>query len=60
MDAKQTARALIDSLPNDASIDDVIHALYIHAKLERGASEIRDGKGIPHDQAAQRLQKWVR
>ena len=60
MSGKEAAKQVIDALPDDATVDDIIHALYIKVKCERGEREIREGKGIPHDQAKQRMQKWLR
>jgi len=60
MSGKDTAKQVMDALPDDATVDDIIHALYIRVKCERGAREIREGKGIPHDQAKQQMQKWLR
>lgn len=57
---KDIARQVIDALPDEASMDDIIHALYVNAKFQRGEREIREGQGIPHDEARQRLKKWVR
>lgn len=34
--------------------------LQVKAKFERGGQEIREGKGISHKEAKQRLQKWVK
>ena len=58
MVVKDIARNVIDSLPDQASMDDIIHALYVNAKFEHGEQEIRQGQGAPHEQAKQRLQKW--
>ena len=60
MVVKDIARQVIDALPDDASMDDIIHALYIRAKLAHGEREIREGKGVPHKVARKRLQKWVK
>jgi len=38
-------------------MEDIIDALYIRAKFEYGEQEIRDGKGVPHEQAKERLEK---
>jgi hypothetical protein len=54
---KETAKQVIDSLPNDATMDDIIHALYINVKFTRGEKEIREGKGVPHEKTKKRLQK---
>jgi hypothetical protein len=57
---KETAKQVIDSLPNDATMDDIIHALYINVKFARGEKEIREGKGVPHEEAKKRLEKWLK
>ena len=58
MAAKETAKSVIDALPDGATMDDIIHALYVNIKFEHGEREIIEGKGISHDDAKQRLQKW--
>lgn len=60
MVVKDIAKRLIDALPDEASMDDIIHALYVHAKFEHGEGQIRDGQGIPHEAAKQRLRKWLK
>lgn len=58
MPVKDVAKQVIDALPDEATMDDTIHALYVKTKFERGEREIREGKGISHSEAKQRLQKW--
>jgi len=60
MAAKDIARQIIDALPDNATMDDIMHALYVKAKFEHGERQIRDGHGIPHDEAKQKLQKWAK
>ena len=60
MAEKDIAKQVIDTLPDEATLDDIIHALYVRTKFGRGEQEIRDGKGIPHDEAKRRLSKWVK
>jgi hypothetical protein len=60
MAEKDIAKQVIDTLPVNATLDDIIHALYIRAKFSRGEQEIRDGKGIPHDEVKRRLSKWAK
>lgn len=59
MVAKEAAREVLEALPKDATMDQIIHALYIRAKFDRGEQEIRDGQGVPHDVARQRFEKWL-
>ncbi|MBI3272635.1 MAG: hypothetical protein HYZ53_26840 [Planctomycetes bacterium] len=60
MAVKETAKQVIDGLPNDATLDDIIHALYVRAKFEHGERELREGKGVPHAAAKRRMRKWAR
>jgi hypothetical protein len=59
MTIKESVKQVLDSLPDDSTLDDVIHALYIKAKYERGEQEIREGKGVSDEQARERLRKWA-
>ena len=60
MTVKDIAMDVINSLPVKATIDDIIHALYVHAKFRHGELEIRQKKGISHEDARKRLRKWVK
>lgn len=57
---KDVAHQLIDRLPDEASLDDIIHALYIQAKIEHGEQQIREGLGVSDEEALKRLSKWVK
>lgn len=60
MSDKEEARQVIETLPETATLDDVMHAIYLKAKFKKGEQEIREGNGIPHEQAKERLKKWVK
>jgi len=60
MALKEIAKQVIDTLPEDATMDDIIHALYVNIKFDRGQQEILKGQGIPHKEAKRRLQKWLK
>jgi hypothetical protein len=57
LNIKNTAHRVIDS-PARISKDEVIHALYVVSKFDRGEREIRDGKGVSDDKARKRRAKW--
>jgi len=57
---KDIAQNVINSLPKKATMDDIIHALYVHAKFQHGEQEIQQKKGILHEDAKKRLRKWVK
>jgi len=60
MQVKEIAKQVIDNLPGDSTMDDIIHALYVQSKFEHGENEIRQGKGITHEEARKKMQKWLR
>lgn len=60
MTTREIAKGVIEALPEDASMDDIMRALYIRAKLERAERSIEEGRGVPHDEAKKRLQKWLK
>ena len=61
MIVKEMVKDVIDKLPDNSTLDDIIHALYIQAKFEHGDTEINEGKGISHGEVKKRLyEKWVK
>ena len=60
MTAKDTVRALLDRLPNDCSLDDVLYHLYVVHAVDRGLADGAVGRVIPHEQVAAELRrKWL-
>ncbi len=60
MTTKEIAVNVIKSLPQKATMDDIIHALYVHTKFRHGEAEIKKKKGVPHEVAKKKLRKWVK
>jgi hypothetical protein len=57
MSAKETAKQVIDSLAEDVTMDDILYTLQVNGKFSRGEREIREGKGVPHEEANRRLER---
>lgn len=60
MTTKEAAKRVIDELPEGVTIDEIIRALDLNAKFERGEREIREGKGVPHEEAVERIRRWAK
>jgi hypothetical protein len=59
MKAKETVRELLDRLPDDCSLDDVLYHLYVVQTIQQGRAEADAGHLISHAQVAEALrQKW--
>ncbi len=60
MTAKETARAVLDQLPEDCSLDDVLYHLYVAQAVQQGRAEADAGLTIPHDEVEAELRrKWL-
>lgn len=60
MTAKETVRALLDRLPNDCSLDDVLYHIYVVQAVGRGLADGEAGRVIPHEQVVADLRrKWL-
>jgi hypothetical protein len=60
MTTKDAILEMIRKLPDNVTVEDVMAELYFRQKVDRGLRELDEGKGIPHDQARDRLQKWLK
>jgi hypothetical protein len=57
---KQRVRDLLERLPDDCSLDDVVYHLYVMQKVEAGLADAEAGRLIPHDAVAAELRrKWM-
>jgi hypothetical protein len=60
MTTKETVRAILESLPDDCSIDDVLYKLYVVQAVSRGDTDVREGRTRPHAQIEAELRrKWL-
>ena len=60
MEAKESVRALLDRLPDDCSMDDVLYHLYVLRAIERGQADVAAGRTVPHEQMEEELRKkWL-
>jgi len=50
---------MIRRLPDDATVDDIMAELYFRQKVDEGLRQLEAGEGIDHDEARQRLGRWL-
>jgi predicted transcriptional regulator len=56
---KQQVMKMIESLPDEITVDDIMAELYFKMQVDAGLKELDEGKGIPHEEARERLSKWL-
>ena len=60
MHTKTVVRELLDRLPDDCSLEDVLYHLYVLQQTEAGLVDVEDGRVLPQDQVREKLQrKWL-
>lgn len=50
---------MIETLPENSSVEDIIAELYFRLKVDAGLKELDEGKGVPHDEVKMRLERWL-
>ena len=56
---KEQVRKILDHLPEDCSVEDVQEQLFFLERLRRRLEEADRGDFVTHDEAVQRLSKWL-
>ena len=59
MTTKEAVLHLIQRLPEDATLSDIMAELYFRQKVDRGREQLRRGQGVPHSKAKTLLKKWL-
>ena len=56
---KEQVIRMIQALPDDASVDDVLSEIYFRIQVDAGLDELDQGRGIPHEEVEARISKWT-
>ena len=60
MQAKRTVRQVLDRLPDDCSLDEVLYHLYVVQAVEAGRGDVEAGRTMSHDDVSRELRrKWL-
>ncbi|MEQ1947095.1 MAG: hypothetical protein ABL995_07890 [Bryobacteraceae bacterium] len=57
--AKEEIRRLLDTLPEDATWEDVQYSIYVRERIERGRRENAEGSVLVEDEAERRIRQWL-
>lgn len=58
MTVKEQVQKLIERLPEECTLEDVQHQLYLIEKVRSGLKSIDEGRGIGHEDVRRRLGTW--
>ena len=57
--AKEEVRALLDSLPDDATLEEIQYHIYVRQKVMNGLADEQDGKVLSRDEVRERMARWL-
>lgn len=60
METKETVRGLLDRLPDDCTLEDVLYHLYVIQVVAQGQADAKAGRTLSHREVAEALRrKWL-
>ncbi len=57
--SKQAALEIIQQMPEDASLEQIMYGLFFRERVDRGLKELAKGKTVSHDEVRRRLRRPV-
>ena len=57
--AKQVARQILDSLPDDCSLEEIQYRLYVRRMVEEGRDDVRRGAVVSQEEVERDLERWL-
>ena len=60
MTVKEQVLEVITRMPDDSTLDDIGYELYVMESVQKGLDELDRGEYLTHEQAKEKLQKWVK
>ena len=56
---KQVAQDILDSLPEDCSLEEIQYRLYVRQLVEQGREDVRQGNIVSQQEIEQDLERWL-
>lgn len=56
---KEDLLEMIQKMPDDVTIDDVMAELYFRDQVEAGLEQLDNGEGIAHEDVKERHSQWI-
>jgi hypothetical protein len=59
VNSKQAALRIIELLPDDVSLEDIMYELYFRQRIDHGLEELDQDKTVSHEEVKRSLGKWL-
>lgn len=57
--AKEEVRQLLETLPDDASLEDIQYHIYVRQKIRLGLEDVAEGRTLSEKEFDTRMAKWL-
>lgn len=55
---KELVMEVTNALPNNATLEEIIDAIYMRLKIEQGISAINKGEELTEEEVLEEIKKW--
>ena len=55
---KEIVMEVTSTLPDNASFDDIVEAIYIRLKIEEGIKDAENSQGLSTEELVKEIEKW--
>ncbi len=59
MSTKEEVIKMIEDLPNNTTLDEIIEQLSVKAKIEKGIEQMNNGEFYSHEEVKEKFAKWL-
>ena len=57
---KQSLVQVVNELPNDFNLDELMEKLVVIEKIESGLNDVKNGRTISHEKVKKEVKKWLK
>jgi predicted transcriptional regulator len=57
--AKEEVRHILDSLPDDATLEEIQYRIYVRQAIDAGLRDITEGRTLSQEEVEQRVARWI-
>ena len=57
--AKEEVKRLLDTLPDDSTLEDIQYHIYVCQKVEAGLADVDAGRTVSQAEAEEQMAKWL-
>ena len=57
--AKEEVRQILDSLPDDATLEDIQYRIYVRQAITAGLRDIDQGRVVSQEEVERRMSRWT-